>query len=278
LARGTATESQRGFAMRPPKALSEVTSTAGRRLRRWLPLGVIVTATVVVFAMGWHTLLTFENLALRRHELRAFVAEHTVLALLIYAGAYVAIAALSLPGAGVLTITGGLLFGVWLGAPTSIVAATLGATILFLVARTTLGAALAERAGPWLERFRDGFAKEGLSYMLFLRLVPFPFFIINIAPALLGVPLRTFVLGTFLGIIPGTFAISYLGDTLDRILIDAMMAHEACVASKGAGACKLSLELDRLPLLNIAVALSLIGVVALIPPTLKKWRARHAAG
>lgn len=277
LTRLTATAPQREFAMRPTKAQPEVTPTTGSRWKRWLPLGVIAAATVLVFAMGWHNFLTFENLAVRRHELRAFVASHTTFALLLYAVTYVTIAALSLPGAGVLTITGGLLFGVWLGAPTSIVAATLGATIIFLVARTTLGAALAERAGPWLERFRDGFAKEGLSYMLFLRLVPFPFFIINIAPALLGVPLKTFVLGTFLGIIPGTFAISYLGDTLDRIVVDAKVAYDACVATKGAGACTLTLELDRLPLRNIVIALSLIGVVALIPPALKKWRARHAA-
>lgn len=251
--------------------------TQGSAIKRWLPLGAVIAATVLVLAMGWHKQLTFENLALKRHDLRVFVDTNTALALLGYVVIYVGIVALSLPGAALLTMAGGLLFGVWLGAPATIVAATVGATIIFLVARSSLGAALAERAGPWLERFRDGFAKEGLSYMLFLRLVPFPFFIINIAPALLGVPLKTFVLGTFLGIIPGTFAISYLGDTLDRIIVDAKVAYDACVATKGAGACTLTLELDRLPLRNIVIALSLIGVVALIPPALKKWRQRHAA-
>lgn len=245
--------------------------------RRWLPLVVVLAAMILVIAMGWHRALTFENLALRRADLAAFVASNLLLALLLYVVVYIAVVALSLPGGLLLTLSGGLLFGVWTAAPATIVAATIGATIIFSIARSSLGAALADRAGPWLGRFRDGFAKEGLSYMLFLRLVPFPFWLINIAPALLGVPLRTFVIGTFLGIIPGTFAISYLGDTLDRIVVDAKTAYDQCVAAKGAGACQLSLDLTQLPLRQILVALSLIGVVALIPPALNKWRARNAA-
>ena len=246
-------------------------------LRRWLPLVAVLAAMSLVVAMGWHKALTFENLALRRADLRTFVSANVLLALLLYVAVYVAVVALSLPGGLILTLAGGLLFGVWLAAPATIVAATTGATVIFLVARSSLGAALAERAGPWLERFRGGFEKEGLSYMLFLRLVPFPFWLVNIAPALLGVPLRTYVVGTFIGIIPGTFAISYLGDTLDRIVVDAKAAYDACVAAKGASTCTLTLDLAQLPLRQILVALSLIGVVALIPPALNRWRARNAA-
>lgn len=250
---------------------------ATSQFKRWLPLGVILAVMSLVFAMGWHKLLTFENLALQRDALRAYVSAHTVVALAMFMAAYIAVVALSLPGASVLTITGGLLFGVWLGAPAVVIAATTGATIIFLIARTSLGAALAERAGPWLDRFRAGFEKEGLSYMLFLRLVPFPFFIINLAPALLGVPLRTFVIGTFLGIIPGTVAFSYLGHTLDRIVVDAKTAYDVCIAAKGAANCTLSIELSALPFKQILLALTLIGLVALIPPFLKKWRDRNAA-
>jgi uncharacterized membrane protein YdjX (TVP38/TMEM64 family) len=246
-------------------------------LKRWLPLAAIVGVMALIFAMGWHRQLTFENLALRRGELDAFVRSNLVLALAVYMLLYVAVVALSLPGAGVLTITGGLLFGVWLGAPATIIAATVGATLIFLIAKTSLGAALAERAGPWLDRFREGFEREGISYMLFLRLVPFPFFIINLVPAVLGVPLRTFVIGTFFGIIPATFAFSYLGDTLDRIVTDAKAGYDACVAAKGAAHCQLTIELGQLPIKQILVALTLIGLVALIPPALKMWRARNAA-
>lgn len=251
-------------------------STAGA-LKRWLPLALIVAAMGFVLAMGWHRLLTFETLARQREHLRGFVADHIVLALVAYIATYIGVVALSLPGAGVITIAGGLLFGVWLGTPATVVAATTGATILFLVARSSLGEALRQRAGPWLDRFREGFEKEGLSYMLFLRLVPFPFFVINLAPAVLGVPLRTFVVGTFFGIIPGTVAFSYVGDTLDRILLDARTAHDACVAAKGPAACELKIELGMLPIRQILVALTLIGLVALIPPLLKRWRARNAA-
>lgn len=252
-----------------------VPSTAGAT-RTWAPLVVVVGAMVLVLVMGWHRHLSFENLALQRDALRAFVDANLALAILAYIGVYVAVVALSLPGATILTIGGGLLFGVAVAAPATVVAATVGATVIFLIAKSSLGATLAARAGPWLERFRQGFEKEGLSYMLFLRLVPFPFFIINLAPALLGVPLRTFVVGTFFGIIPGTFAFSFLGDTLDRVILDAKLAYDACVAAKGASACKLSVELSALPIRQILIALTLIGLVALIPPILKKWRARHA--
>lgn len=253
------------------------TPSASSAIKRWLPLGVMLGVMALVFAMGWHKQLTFENLALKRDALHAYVAANTLLALAMFMAAYIAVVALSLPGAGVVTITGGLLFGVWLGAPAVVIAATIGATIIFLIARTSLGAALAERAGPWLDRFRAGFEKEGLSYMLFLRLVPFPFFIINLAPALLGVPLRTFVVGTFLGIIPATFAFAYLGDTLDRIVVDAKTGYDACVAAKGAANCHLSIELSMLPIKQILLALTLIGLVALIPPIIKKRRERNAA-
>ncbi len=250
---------------------------AASPIKRWLPLALMLAVMGLVYAMGWHTALTFENLALQRDVLRAFVAAHTLAALGIFMGSYIGVVALSLPGATVFTIGGGLLFGVWIGVPATVVAATIGATMIFLIAKTSLGAALADRAGPWLDRFRAGFEKAGLSYMLFLRLVPFPFFIINLAPALLGVPLRTFVIGTFLGIIPATIAFSYLGDTLDRIVVDAKAAYDACVQANGAGQCKLSIEFSQLPIKQILIALTLIGLVALIPPLIKNRRERHAA-
>lgn len=252
-------------------------SSRGGSLKRWLPLLVIGAAMAVVLAMGWHRELTFENLALRRGELNDFVTRHLLAAVAIYIALYIAIVALSLPGAGVLSISGGMLFGVWIAAPAIIVAATAGAVIIFLVTRSSLGAALAERAGPWLERFRAGFEKEGLAYMLFLRLMPFPFFIINLVPAVLGVPLRTFFIGTVFGIMPATFAFAYLGDTLDRVVTDARATYDACVAKSGAAACKLSVDVSSLPFRQIAIALVLIGLVALIPPVLNRWRARHAA-
>lgn len=263
------------LAMTQPPAL-EVRK--GGALKRWLPLIVLAGVMAVVLGMGWHKALTFENLALRRDGLRTFVANHQLLAMLTFMGVYIASVVLSLPGAGILTITGGVLFGAWLGAPMTVIAATTGATILFLIAKSSLGAALQESAGPWLDKLRQGFEKEGLRYMLFLRLMPiFPFFIVNLAPALLGVPLRIFVIGTLFGIIPATFAFSYLGATLDQILVDAKAAYDVCIAAKGAAHCKLTIELGMLPIRQILVALTLLGLVALMPTVLKKWRERNAA-
>ncbi len=253
---------------------SEPRSTTS--LKRWLPLLMIVAVMALVFVMGWHRHITFENLALRRDELRGFVAGNTLLAVLAFMLTYIVVVVLSLPGAGVLTITGGVLFGLALGVPATIVAATIGATLIFLIARTSLGAALAERAGPWLDQFRKGFEEEGLSYMLFLRLIPLPFFIVNLAPAVLGVPLRTFVIGTFFGIIPGTIAFNYLGYALDQIIVQAKASYDACIAAKGAAQCTLTIELGMLPFRQILIALSLIGVMALVPTLVKKWRARNA--
>ena len=147
---------------------------------------------------------------------------------------YAITVALSMPGGLVLTVAGGLLFGWLVGGLAAVVGATTGATIVFLVARTALGEALSERAGPWLAKLREGFKEEALSYMLFLRLVPaFPFWFVNIAPAMLGVPLRTYVIGTFFGIIPATFAFASAGAGLDSVIMAAKAEHAACVARKG---------------------------------------------
>ena len=135
-----------------------------------------------------------------------------LLSLLAFVALYAAAVALSLPGGAVLTMAGGFLFGWLLGGIASILAATIGASIVFLIARSALGEFLAARAGPWLSRFRQGFQDDAFSYLLFLRLVPiFPFWLVNLAPGLLGVGFATYVATTFLGIIPGTFAFALAG-------------------------------------------------------------------
>ena len=113
-------------------------------------------------------------------------------------------AALSFPAAAILTIFSGFLFG-WLpGTVFAMLGATGGATLLFLAARTAFGGFLRERVGGFAARLSDGFARDAFSYLLVLRLAPFiPFFVVNIAPALFNVRLRTFVLATVIGILPG---------------------------------------------------------------------------
>lgn len=261
---------------------SGATGTPGS-LKRWLPLVAIVAVASLVVAMGWHKYLSFKTIGLNYEALRSFIGHNLIGALALYVLAYVAVVALSLPGALIMTLSGGLLFGWQLGAPATVVAATLGATVLFLVARSSFGEALAEKAGTSIQGLKAGFQDNALSYMLFLRLVPvFPFVVVNLAAAVLGVPLRTYVLGTFLGIIPGTAAYSVAGAGLGSVIEAQNASYQACLAKAGGGAkaeaaCPYTIDTSALVTKELVLAFVLLGLVALIPVALKQWKARNAA-
>lgn len=258
---------QRTPQLRPPPA----NRTA---LVRWLPLLVICAATALVVAMGWHRQLTLERIVVHRAALKELLANNAAAAPLAYVAVYATAIALSLPVGLVLTLVGGLLFGWLFGGLCAVTGATIGATIIFLAARSSLGEALGEKAGPWLLKLREGFKENALSYLLFLRLVPiFPFWLVNLAPAVLGVPLGTYVLGTFIGIIPGTFAIASAGAGLDSIIAAAQVEYAACIATNGADACKLTINAGSLATRELLIA-ALLGLVALVPIAFKKWKMR----
>ncbi len=249
----------------------------GGMIKRYAPLVVLVAAIVLVFVNGWHKYLSLEQIAIHREALRGFVDENLVLALLAYMAVYVVAVALSVPGGALLTITGGFLFGWLLGGSATVVGATIGATVIFLIAKTSLGETLSAKAGPWMQKLSDGFRDDAMSYLLFLRLVPaFPFWLVNLAPALLGVGLSTFVIATFVGIIPGTFAFSIVGAGLDRIIDEQQQVYDACVAT-GATDCTFSLDPGSLLNSTILLAFAALGVVAVIPVVLKKLRSRRSA-
>jgi uncharacterized membrane protein YdjX (TVP38/TMEM64 family) len=237
-----------------------------------------MAAAGVVFALGWHRCLSLKTIGLNYEALTKFIAGNLVGAIAIYALVYVATVTLSLPGALILTLTGGLLFGWQIALPVAVVAATTGATILFLIARTSLGSMLAGRAGPAVASLRAGFQKDALSYMLFLRLVPvFPFFVTNLAAALLGVPLGPYILGTFLGIIPGTAAYAVAGSGLGSVIEAQNASYRTCLERGGAEACAYTIDTSALVTKELVLALALLGIVALIPVALRKWKARNAA-
>lgn len=270
---------RQGVEMREPGTKPAIKKPSGP-LQRWLPLLVIIGAASLVFAMGWHKYLSFRTIGLNYDVLRGFIGQNLLAALGLFVLAYVAVVALSLPGALIMTLTGGLLFGWQLGAPATVIGATLGATALFLVARSSFGEALAERAGPAVANLRAGFQQDALSYMLFLRLVPvFPFVVVNLASAVLGVPLRTYVLGTFLGIIPGTAAYSVAGAGLGSVIDAQNTVYRACLAKGPANpetACPYSIDTSALVTKELVLAFALLGLVALIPVVLKKWKERNA--
>ena len=187
-------------------------------LQRVLPLAVLAGIAVAFFALGLDQYVSFEALREHRAFLTGFVAENLVLALLAYMVIYAVIVAASLPAGSVFTITGGFLFGSIVGTGATVVAATVGATIIFLIAKGALGDSLREKAGGTIEKILEGFREDAFSYLLVLRLVPlFPFFLVNIAPAFAGVSVRTYALATFFGIIPGTFVFAQVGTGLGSI-------------------------------------------------------------
>lgn len=257
-------------------ARADVEGTWRARLRRYAPIAVIVLAMVVVFATGAHRQVSLETLVRHRMAIDAFIAAHGVVAVAAFMAIYVIAVALSIPGAIFLTIAGGILFGVAVGGTATVVSATIGATIIFLVARSACGESLVRRAGPLACKLAEGFRADAFSYLLFLRLVPaFPFFLVNLAPALVGVKLSTFVAATLIGIIPATFAFAFFGSGLDSVIAAQEGIYRACLASGGTD-CKLHFDLGMIATPRLLAALATLGVIALIPVIVKRLRARTA--
>jgi uncharacterized membrane protein YdjX (TVP38/TMEM64 family) len=225
-----------------------------------MPLLVLVAGLVAFFALGLHRYISFEVLREHREALRHWVQHHGLLAALAYMVIYAVAVAFSLPGGLVLSITGGFLFGTLVGALYIVIGATVGATALFIIAKSTLGDFLRAKAGPWLQKMEEGFRENALNYLLVLRLVPlFPFFVVNLVPAFLGVPLSTYVIGTFFGIIPGVFVFASVGAGLGSIFDKGEAFSAAGILTP-----------------QIVIALLCLAVLALIPVVYKKIKARSA--
>jgi uncharacterized membrane protein YdjX (TVP38/TMEM64 family) len=226
--------------------------------KRLIPVAVLALGLVMFFVFDLGRFLSFETLRQNRVVLLNWVDTYGIVAALIYMLIYAVAIAFSLPGGAVLTITGGFLFGSIWGTFCVIIAATAGATGLFLIAKTSFGDALRAKAGPALQKMQQGFQEGALSYLLVLRLVPiFPFFLVNLVPAFLGVSLRVYVLGTFVGIIPGTFVFATVGAGLGSVFDQGEAFSAAGILTP-----------------QIITALAGLAVLALIPVVYKKIRAR----
>lgn len=180
--------------------------------RRLWPLYLIGAVLFLAWRLGIFQLLSLETLRTQQDVLQAFVSNNFALAVLAYIGIYAASTFFMIPGALWITIAGGLLFGLMGGTILTIVGATLGASLLFLVARTSMGGSLRKIAGEYVEKIREEFHESPLSYMFAMRFIPaMPFPVSNIVPALLGARFRDYVLTTSLGIIPGVIAYTWVG-------------------------------------------------------------------
>lgn len=186
--------------------------------KRALPLIILVAAFITFFVAGGGKYISLDALAENRTALADWTAANPLVAGLAYLCLYAVATAASLPIGTVLTLAGGFVFGTWIGGSLTVIGATIGATVLFLAARNALADYFRDRVGAALGKMRDGFEQNAFSYILALRLAPvFPFFVVNVAPALAGASLKAYVAATALGIIPGTFVYASVGAGLGAV-------------------------------------------------------------
>lgn len=225
-------------------------------IRLW-PVYVIAAVIIGAWQMGLFQYLSLDTLRDQQDVLQAFVANNLILAVALFIAVYAAATLFMLPGALWITIAGGFLFGLVGGSLATIAGATLGASLLFFAAKTSIGSALRERAGPFMKKMEAGFNESPFSYMFALRLIPVvPFPVANIAPALLGAKYREYAITTALGIVPGVVAYTWIGHS-----VGASLDPEATQDLFGVVA-------------NFIPAFAALGVVALIPVAYKKITGR----
>lgn len=228
-------------------------------MKRWLPLLGLLLILAMVVGSGWHRHLTWAALAANQAVLLAFVAQHPPQAAGLFVALYALAAAAAIPGLGVLSLAGGLLFGMALGSLLVSVGATLGAVLLFLAARTALAEPLARRFATLAGRLRPGLTRDGFSYLLALRLISVtPFSIGSLAAAMVGMPLAPFVAATFLGVLPSTLVFAALGASLGTVLASGQ-------------------EPELSLLLSPAILLPFLGLaaLALLPVAWRRWKSEN---
>ncbi len=216
---------------------------------------LVLGSVAVFFLLGGQQYLSLEAVKQHRDALMEFTDRHYLIMMLLAFLVYTVATALSLPGGLPLSLTVGLLFGRWVGTVLIVVAATAGATLVFLAARYLFADAARKRMGGLAQKINEGFSQDAFHYMLFLRLVPlFPFWLVNLAPAFTNIKLRTYVLATAIGIVPGSFVFANLGRTLGELE-----------------------SLQGLLSKDVLIAFALLGVFALVPIVIKRARSRRKA-
>jgi len=185
---------------------------------RFVPISALAVGAVLAYFLAGDY-LSLQTVSENRGALVDWRDRNLMSASLAYVAIYIVAVAFSVPGAIWLTMAGGFLFGTVLAAGLTVISATVGATLIFLAARSSLGAVLHERAGPWLKRVDDEVARGEISFLLVMRLIPvIPFFIANLAPAFVKVRLGNFIWTTFVGIAPATVVVSSVGAGLGEVL------------------------------------------------------------
>ena len=237
-----------------PNEIPVAQSASGSNAGKIIIAGMIACAigAFVYFDLG--RVLSLDALKQNRDHLLAFTEAQYAVSVALFIVTYIVVTGLSLPGAVILTLAGGFLFGSVFGTLFVNLGATTGATLAFLAARYLLRDWVEQKFGKWLGPLQQGFTKNAFSYLLTLRLIPlFPFFVVNLVSGLTRMSLGSYVAATAVGIIPGSFVYAYAGRQLGTIN-----------------------SLKEIASPNVIAAFILLGLLALGPIIYKKFTAKQA--
>jgi len=225
-------------------------------MKKWIPIILIVVLMIVTYIFRMPDFFSFEMLKMHRETLNEYVSEHFALTSLLFILMYLVSTALSLPIGFYLSLLGGFLFPQPLSTLYVILGATAGASTLFWAARTAFSDILRKKASPFLSKMKEGFNENAACYMLFLRLIPaFPFWLVNLAPAFLGVPFFTYLWTTAVGILPAVVVFTQFGAGLDKVFQGDQ-----------------EFSIDNILNRDIKIALVALAILVLIPVVFKKLR------
>ena len=228
-------------------------------MKKWIPIIVIVMLMIAAYFLGIADFFTYEQIQKHHMTLTQYVSENFYLMSGLFILMYLVSTALSLPIGIYLSLLGGFLFPQPFSTIYVILGATVGASILFWAARTALGDSLRQKATPFLSKMEKGFNENAASYMLFLRLIPaFPFWLVNLAPAFLGVSYLTYLWTTAVGILPGVVVFTQFGAGLDAVFEGNQ-----------------EFSLDNILNRDIKIALVALAIFVLIPVMVKKFRKKN---
>jgi uncharacterized membrane protein YdjX (TVP38/TMEM64 family) len=263
--------------MHAPRDLDPPGAAAVTR-RDWIRRLAVVAGVGALLALaygsGLHRELSFEALVRERASIETFVSDHRLTAVLIFIALYVSVTTFAVPAGGaLLVLIGGFLFGAAIGGPAATIGSTLGATIIYLVARSAFGNDLARAAGPFAERFAGGFRADAFSYIFFMRMIPVPSWLVSSGSAVLGVPVWIFVAATALGRVPGSLVFALFGSGLDDVIDGQEAAYKNCLAAGGAD-CRIEFDPSSVLTSTLIVAFVALGLLALLPVLAKRfwWR------
>ena len=233
-----------------------------KKIRNFLPLIILIIGLVLFIILGGARYISFNALSQYYQSLQEFVYKHYYLSSLLFTTVYIVAVSLSFPGAAILTLLGGFLFGVWWGTFWTIIASTIGAVITYFAVNSAFGTFFKRKVTGRLRTIQQGFSENEFYYLLTLRLLPiFPFFIINIASGIVGVRMRNFIIASMLGMAPCAFIYAWVGSSLGTMVVDQGQNNMAS-----------SIFLQP----SIIIPLVLLAILSLLPVLIKKIKGKSS--